>query len=107
MFEHVLTIGGSFFGTWLAAQLAFNRFSREKVWERKAAAYTAIFEVMHTIWKWCDKYLEAAILSRDLDVPTVDRLHAEMKEAKEKLALRLAGEIWLIPPLPRSVRQDG
>jgi hypothetical protein len=56
-----------------------------------------IFEAMQTIWKWYDKHLEAAILSRDLDVPTEDRLHAEMKEA-EKLALRLAGETWLIPP---------
>jgi hypothetical protein len=97
MFEHLLSIGGSFIGALLAAQLAFNRFSREKVWERKAAAYTAIFEAMHTIRKWYEKHLEAAMLSRELDVPTVDRLHAEMKEAREQLALRLASETWLIP----------
>ena len=97
MLEYLLSIVGSFIGAWLAAQLAFNRFSREKVWERKAAAYTAIFEAMHTISRWYEKHLEAAILSRTLDVPTTDRLHAETNEAKAELARRLASETWLIP----------
>jgi hypothetical protein len=97
VFEHVLNIVGSFVGAWFAAQLAFNRFSREKVWERKAAAYTAIFEAMHTMSRWYEKHLEAAMLSRTLDVPTTDRLHAETNKAKDELALRLASETWLIP----------
>jgi hypothetical protein len=93
----VLTIIGSSFGAWIAARLAFNRFSREKVWERKAAAYTAIFEAMHHIGKWYEKNLEAAEISRSFDVKTADQLRADMINAKNELARLLASETWLIP----------
>jgi hypothetical protein len=91
----VLTTIGSFFGAWIAARLAFDRFSREKVWERKAAAYTAIFEAMHHIGKWYEENLEAAAISRSFDVATADRLHADMNNAKNELARRFASETWL------------
>jgi hypothetical protein len=93
----VLTIIGSSIGAWIAARLAFNRFSRERVWERKASAYTAIFEAMHYIGTWYEKHLEAAMVSRTFDVETTDRLHADMSKAKKDLALQLARETWLIP----------
>jgi hypothetical protein len=39
----------SFFGAWLAARFALYRFYREKVWERKIAAYTANLKLF-MIW---------------------------------------------------------
>ena len=33
----------SFAGAWLASKFALNSFYKQKVWERKAEAYTSIF----------------------------------------------------------------
>ena len=38
----------SFAGAWLASKWALNSFYRQKVWERKLAAYTAIFDSLFT-----------------------------------------------------------
>jgi len=47
----------SFFGAWLAARFALYRFYREKVWERKIAAYTAIFEALHDMGRWYEAHI--------------------------------------------------
>jgi hypothetical protein len=57
----------SFVGAWIAARLAFARFSREKVWERKAVAYTAIFDALHHIGRWYGKHYEAALTREEID----------------------------------------
>jgi hypothetical protein len=93
----VLTIVGSSLGAWIAARLAFNRFSREKIWERRAAAYTAIFEALHYIGRWYEKHLEASIEAKDIETRTRSRLRADANKAKDELERGLASETWLIP----------
>lgn len=56
----------SFLGAWLAANLALKRFYKEKMWERKAAAYTTIFEALHHIRNWYAKNLDAYFEQRDI-----------------------------------------
>jgi hypothetical protein len=92
----------SFVGAWIAALLAFARFSREKIWERKAAAYTAIFEALHYIGRWYEKHYEASLIKKEIDEEKTKQLKAEANKAEDELERRLGSETWLIPPLGRA-----
>jgi len=72
----------SFFGAWLAARFALYRFYREKVWERKIAAYTAIFEALHDKGRWYEAHIEEAMSGSDLPKETRDALAADYRKAK-------------------------
>lgn len=93
----VLTIIGSSFGAWIATRLAFSRFSQEKIWERKAAAYTAIFEALHYIGRWYEKHYEALIEAKDIDDEKKKELSAAANKNEDELERRLATETWFIP----------
>lgn len=88
----------SFVGAWIAARLAFARFSREKVWERKAAAYTAIFEALHYIGRWYEKHYEASLIQKDIEEEKTKQIKADANKAEDELERRLGSETWLIPP---------
>jgi len=87
----------SFVGAWIAARLAFARFSREKIWERKAAAYTAIFEALHYIGRWYESHYEASLIQKDIEEEKTKQLKADANKAEDELERRLASETWLIP----------
>lgn len=87
----------SFVGAWIAARLAFARFSREKIWERKAAAYTAIFEALHYIGRWYEKHYEASLIQKEIDEEKTKLLKSEANKAEDELERRLESETWLIP----------
>ncbi len=42
-----LNVGTAAIASWVAVQLALGRFYKEKWWEKKFAAYTAILEALH------------------------------------------------------------
>jgi hypothetical protein len=94
----VIAAVASFVGTWLAARLAFDRFSRENIWERKAAAYTAIFEALHFIGRWYEKHYDAAIIRKDIEEEKKTKIREESNKAEDELERRLGSETWLIPP---------
>ena len=84
----------AFIGAWLAAQFALSRFYREKVWERKTEAYTAIFDAFHDMDRWL--YDRAAHSGPESPEPDEKLIHA-YRNAVENLKRRLANETWLIP----------
>jgi hypothetical protein len=51
----LLSAAAAFIGAWLVARFALNRFKQEKIWERQAAAYTAIFDAMNDVDDVLDK----------------------------------------------------
>jgi hypothetical protein len=51
----LLAATAAFIGSWLAARFALSRFYRERIWERRAAAYTSIFESVHEYVRWVDE----------------------------------------------------
>jgi hypothetical protein len=57
---------GSFAGAWLAAHFALKRFYKEKVWERKTAAYSAIFEALHDMSTWYKQHFNAMVNHREI-----------------------------------------
>ncbi|WP_159010041.1 hypothetical protein [Bradyrhizobium sp. S69] len=94
---YIPTATASFLGAGVAAWFALNRFYREKIWERKAAAYTAIFEALHFIDNWYSKHYDAYLTRRELSKEETDKLRAAANDAEAELERRLASETWLIP----------
>jgi hypothetical protein len=82
---------------WLTARFALHRFYRERVWERKAAAYTAIFEALHDMRQWFDEHMTAGMRGYDIPEAEQSRLGESYREAKARLELRLDAERWLLP----------
>jgi hypothetical protein len=81
---------------WLGAQFALKRFYSEKVWERKVAAYTSIFDALHDMCRWWSEHLRAGSGS-NIPQDVRDKLSAEYREADAKLARQLDRERWLLP----------
>jgi hypothetical protein len=97
LLPYAITALASFFGAWVAARFALSRFYREKVWERKAAAYTAIFEALHFIEQWYSKHQDAYFEQREISDEESKALTKASRDAEAELARRLAAETWLIP----------
>lgn len=92
----ILTALSAFIGAWLAAYFALNRFYREKIWERRAISYTAIFDALHDMGKWFDLQIGAKIHGQTLDEARVAELTAEYQKAGAELQRRVASETWLL-----------
>lgn len=88
----LLTAAAAFFGSWAAARFALSRFYRERIWERRATAYTAIFEALHDIEEW----LKQMILLVSKDEETREFNYATFSDAQASLARRAAAETWLL-----------
>jgi hypothetical protein len=82
---------------WLTAQFALHRFYREKVWERKTAAYTAIFDALHDMRLWFVEHMNA--YTNEAEMAEVDgrKLGEAYRDAKARLRRRLDTEMWLLP----------
>jgi hypothetical protein len=87
----LLSAAAAFIGAWLAAQLALNRFRHERIWERRAAAYTAVFDALHHNEKWLD-------MLDDPEVRHDDKLKAETAglAARDAIFQKVDSEIWLM-----------
>jgi hypothetical protein len=94
----LLPAAASFVGAWLAARFALHRFSQEKIWERKLAAYTVIFEAIHDMDRWFTVQRTLAIMKgASLPPEEEQKLKNAYDEAESLLRRRLAAETWLIP----------
>jgi hypothetical protein len=97
LWPFALTAVASFLGAWIAARFALSRFYQEKIWERKATAYTAIFEALHFIENWYSKHYDALITHREMTDEETAKLRTAANDAEAELERRLASETWLIP----------
>src|SRR5712691_5314705 len=85
------------FGAWFTAHVALHRFFREKEWERKTQAYTAIFEALHDMRLWFDTHWDAEMAGREIPMEKQTQLVVDFQKARGDLKRRLTGETWLIP----------
>jgi hypothetical protein len=92
----LLSAIAAFVGSWLAARFALDRFRHEKIWERRAAAYTAMFEALHEQENWYTTHLRAEMVGRELKDDEKDKLSAESNAAEAALKRRLDAETWLV-----------
>jgi len=108
LLQILLTVSVSIASAWLSTRLALHRFYREKAWERKTTAYTAIFEALHDMNQWFVTHMDAYIREKELLEPEQQELSKSYREAKARLARRLDSERWLLPQafLDRMKRLD-
>ena len=83
--------------TWVTTRLALRRFYSEKLWERKAASYTEIFQALHDMHRNSSNRLDELEGGRTITDEQKDSLSKEYHEAKIRLERRLDAEIWLLP----------
>jgi hypothetical protein len=81
---------------WLTAHFALRRFYSEKVWERKAAAYSLIFQALHDMRRWFDEH-RAYEPQREMPDDAQKKLSEDYREADATLARQLDRETWLLP----------
>jgi hypothetical protein len=92
----LLSAGAAFVGAWLAARFALDRFYHERIWERRAAAYTAVFEALHDQAKWYGVHIRAMIKGREIPIDEAAKLSNEYMKASSDLQRRIVSETWLI-----------
>jgi len=93
----LITPVASFFGAGLAARLAVKSFYKEKVWERKAEAYTVIFGAISEMNNWFSVHQDAYESDTEMSKEEKEELWTSFKGARTELRKRLGREIWLIP----------
>jgi hypothetical protein len=93
----ILPFASAGFGGWIAAQFALGRFRKEKVWERKTAAYTVMFEALHDMMEWFNRHLTEQYELREISDEERTRFALEYRKAREILTRRIASEAWLLP----------
>ena len=84
---------------WLAAHFALRRFYSEKVWERKTAAYSSIFDALHDMRRWFEEHLRACEEANKISDEAQNNLSADYREAEGRLARQLDRERWLLPSI--------
>jgi hypothetical protein len=92
----VLSAIAAFVGSWLAARFALDRFRHEKIWERRAAAYTAVFDALHDQAKWFATHADALERGRDIPDDEREKLAKEALEAAAAIRRRVDAETWLV-----------
>jgi hypothetical protein len=81
---------------WLTSQLATRRAHREKLWERRAQAFSIIFEALYDFSSWYDDHMEDEFRHREVDDETQKRRDETYRAAKDRLYRTLAREDWLL-----------
>lgn len=96
--QALLTIGGAWLAASLTARLTLKRFFRERSWERKAAAYTVVFEALHDMLDWHGEHFDAEISGHDLPDDRKVVLKERYRKARDDVRRSIAGQAWLLDP---------
>jgi glycine/D-amino acid oxidase-like deaminating enzyme len=97
IFGAVASIAGGAFGAWFAARLSLGHYFSQRVWDRRAEAYTAIFTALDIMAEWYRSHLKDLMTNRETSDEEDNRRIASYQAANEELRQRLARETWLIP----------
>jgi hypothetical protein len=106
IFTALLSAAAAFIGSWLAAYFALNRFYHERIWERRAAAYTAVFEAIYDQTKWHSTHIDATMEGRKIPNDEAAKLSADAIAALRAMARRVDAETWLVSDKFRERVQD-
>lgn len=93
----VLTIVGSFAAAWMGARLSLRNFYMERRWDRKADAYTIVFEAIRDTQRWYEQHFKSLEVGTEIDDDRKKRLQDEANQAEAKFERCLAGQVWNLP----------
>lgn len=92
----------SMFVAWLAATLAarttLQRFYKERMWERKATAYTTILEALYISQDWYSRHLDAEYEGKTLTEEKAKEMTRQSVEARTTMMRAVEGQTWLLSP---------
>ena len=87
---------GSILGGWISAQLSLRHFYKQRVWDRRADAYSEIFEALWEMSGWYEVAIKDIEFSRDLSDTEENSRNEAYRAARKRLERRLSRECWLV-----------
>ncbi len=92
----VFSLGGPFAGAYLAARLALQHYFKQRVWDRRADAHTAVFDSLERMANICRTDVDELV--RDLNPTKEVKQHRlnTYRAAFEELKATLGGRTWII-----------
>lgn len=94
--QSAVSVGVAVLAASLTTWFASKRFYRERLWDRRAAAYVVIFESLEDLLEWYSELFEAQISRQDLPEDREKQLLARQRSAREQIKRKIAGEAWLL-----------
>lgn len=91
------SIGAAFGAVWLSARFAYRQAHVDRVWERKAEAYSEILEALHEIEEWFKAAFDDECLRREVASDVQATRDADYENARKRVRRRIAREVWLLP----------
>jgi hypothetical protein len=96
LLQSLLSLAGGALGAFLAAQLALRHYFTQRVWDRRADAYTAIFEALEAMADVCRADVAELVRGADAtDDVQQERLNS-YRAAFGELKAVLGRETWII-----------
>jgi len=92
----MIGLAGAIIVAVLAARFTAERFYKERTWERKANAYTVVFECLHAMLNWSSELYDEAVGAISLSPEAQAELSAEYKAARKHIRREIAGATWLL-----------
>ena len=75
----------------------------DRVWERKAEAFAAIFEALHDMQTFFDRELMDEVSGREIDQAEQLERSRGYRSARDRLLQTVAREVWLLPDAVKEV----
>lgn len=83
---------------WLTSRLASIRAHDDRVWDRKAGAYAAIFEALYDMDLFFGKQLQDYYRNRDIPEDESNERYRHYQAARQRLGQVIAREVWILSP---------
>ncbi|NLS25068.1 hypothetical protein S2M10_00310 [Sphingomonas sp. S2M10] len=93
----ITTLTGPLVGIWLGVVLTERKTYRERAWELKARAYSAIFEALEKMRRSYERSYNAEVRGRERDEAEEEADNHEFRSTRDQLFILIASESWILP----------
>lgn len=83
---------------WLTSHFAWRRTQSEKVWDRKAEAYSAILQALNEMEDSLDAWMSDEALQRETSDEIGEERRIRYQQGRARLQSVIGRELWLLNP---------
>lgn len=83
---------------WLTSHFAWRRTQSEKVWDRKAEAYSAILQALNEMEASLDAWMSDETLRRETSDEVSEERRTRYQQARGRMQSVVGRELWLLSP---------
>ena len=94
--QGVVSLAGGFFGAFIAAHLALQHYFKQRVWDRRAEAYTAVFDALERMADVCRTNANELMRGVDPSKEVEEARLQSYRSAQDQLKTVLGRETWII-----------